>query len=110
MRQFTALFVLGMLIAAAFGTFQKLEDYPREIQRALISRAREVYPKLKSDESARLVVDAMIHQMNHVNKSMAQGTLKSTFAAPSFACTPYGPSATKPTSVHQLLPGGKQWF
>ncbi len=96
-----------MLVATAFGAFQKLDDYPREIQRALITRAREVYPRLKTDESARLVVDAMIHQMNHVNKSMAAGKLKSAVADPSFACTPYGPSASKPTSVHQLLPGGK---
>lgn len=105
MRQITALFVLGMLVATAFGAFQKLDDYPSEIQRALITRAREVYPRLKTDESARLVVDAMIHQMNHVNKSMAAGKLKSAVADPSFACTPYGPSASKPTSVHQLLPG-----
>jgi len=107
MRQTTALFVLGMLFAAAFASFQKLDDYPTEIQRALVNRARQVYPRLKSDAAARLVVDAMIHQMNHVNKSIAEGKLKSVVAGPSFACTPYGPSANKPTSVHKLLPGGK---
>lgn len=71
----------------------------------IVKHLKRAY-RLKSDQDAEAFYETLKIQLELLNRSVASNPHKFKAVSPGFPCQPYGPSPQKPTSVHQLRPGG----
>jgi hypothetical protein len=71
----------------------------------IVKRLKSVY-RLKSNRDVKSFYEALKMNIEHWNRSRTLNPHKFKAISPGFPCQPYGPSPQKPTSVHQLRPGG----